>query len=283
MSIRREECSEEDLKWMREAIDLAARSVDEDDRVHPRVGVIIVRDGERLIGSFRGQTGAGGDHAERCALQALGDRDLTGAVVYTTLEPCSQRTLPRIACADRLIERNVGSVFIGIYDPNPKIFRKGWNRLRDAGILLRDFEGSLREEIEMQNSEFIGQFRGGTGIKGSAAFDPLQNSGLFTIADDSGGHAFETRWAGASHGVAHVYYETDRIGLAKYATGFDDIDDPGALHFSGYYCTVPEDQIVVFKNEDGFALVRLVSALLEDRGDSRNEIAIEWELRLSEH
>ena len=85
------------------ALEEAKHSVAEDDRVHPKVGVVIVKDGEILSTAHRGEFLEG--HAEYIALEKkLAEAAVAGATVYTTLEPCTTRSHP-IPCVERLIER----------------------------------------------------------------------------------------------------------------------------------------------------------------------------------
>ena len=67
---------------------------------NPRVGCVIVRDGE-IVGEGWHER-AGGPHAEAIALAAAGER-ARGATAYVTLEPCAHhgRTPP---CAEALVE-----------------------------------------------------------------------------------------------------------------------------------------------------------------------------------
>ncbi|HEX4492819.1 MAG TPA: hypothetical protein VH914_16555, partial [Acidimicrobiia bacterium] len=100
---------------------------DRDDMRPPKVGVVIVgSDGQVLGESFRGEfmTPNGSPwHAEAGLLETrLKGVDLTGAVVYTTLEPCSRRGEGKTPCAERLVAAGVATVVIGIYDPNPNIW-----------------------------------------------------------------------------------------------------------------------------------------------------------------
>ena len=67
----------------------------EDDRVHPKVGAVIVKDGRVLSTAHRGEPI--GNHAEFVALEKkLSDEAVAGATVFTTLEPCTTRTHPKI-------------------------------------------------------------------------------------------------------------------------------------------------------------------------------------------
>jgi diaminohydroxyphosphoribosylaminopyrimidine deaminase/5-amino-6-(5-phosphoribosylamino)uracil reductase len=73
---------------------------EDDDRVHPRVGAVIARDGYLLATGYRGEAYKGA-HAEESALLKLNADEAVGATVYSTLEPCTTRQ--RAACSLLLI------------------------------------------------------------------------------------------------------------------------------------------------------------------------------------
>jgi pyrimidine deaminase RibD-like protein len=136
------------------AIDEARKSVPEDTRPHPRVGVVVVKDGKVISKAHRGEKPK--CHAEYIALEAkLPDELVAGATVYTTLEPCTARKHPKIPCARRLIERKVARVVIGMLDPNPEIRGMGDQLLSDANIETQLFPRDLRSQVEELNREFI--------------------------------------------------------------------------------------------------------------------------------
>ena len=117
-----------DHLFLRRAVELAERglfSVAE----NPRVGCLIVRDGE-VIG--RGwHTATGGPHAEARAIAAAGDiRDTT---VYVSLEPCCH-TGRQPPCTTALVAGGVARVVGGMGDPDPRVAGRGYQALRDAGI-----------------------------------------------------------------------------------------------------------------------------------------------------
>jgi pyrimidine deaminase RibD-like protein/tetratricopeptide (TPR) repeat protein len=146
---------EDEHRYMELAIEQARASKGEDQRTHPLVGVVVVKDGQVLASAYRGELDAG-EHAEFTALERkLIDADLVGATVYTTLEPCTARNHPKLACAHRLIERRVARVVIGMLDPNPGICGRGVWLLRDARVATDFFPDGLMSKIEAMNREFI--------------------------------------------------------------------------------------------------------------------------------
>ena len=265
--------------WMRRAADLGKLSRPEVARSSPppRVGVVVVRGSEVLGESYRGETGEG-RHAEFGLLDALASVDLSGATLLTTLEPCSRRNHPKRPCAEQLIDRGISTVFIGLYDPNPLIYREGWRLLRDAGISLRDFAPELRAEIAADNADFLNTFRLAVADRGHAAFDYRQNDGRFEIRSSVG--QFITRWTPCGADSVYAYDSAHHVAHARYAQSFEEIDDPGALDFSSYTVPVSEGEIAVFRNATGYVLVRIQKVHAgPDRGADHSELQFEYEVR----
>lgn len=149
-----------DIKIMEFAVKVAKKSKPESDgRVHPKVGVVVVKNGKVLATGCRGELCAG-EHAEYTVLERkLKDVNLTRSILYTTLEPCTTRKHPKIPCAKWIVKRRIGTVVIGILDPNPKIRGQGVLFLRDNNVLVEHFPAKLQLKIEGVNKEFIEQFK----------------------------------------------------------------------------------------------------------------------------
>ncbi len=121
----------QDASFMAEAIRLAEQGL-YTTHPNPRVGSVIVRDGEIVGRGFHLK--AGESHAEAAALLEAGSA-AAGATVYCTLEPCSffGRTP---SCAGSLIDAGVTRVVVAMEDPHPRNAGRGLAMLREAGIVV---------------------------------------------------------------------------------------------------------------------------------------------------
>ena len=125
---------------------------------NPRVGCVIVKDGEMIGCGFTQKVGKA--HAE---VQALADaqskgKDPAGSTIYVTLEPCSHtgKTPP---CVDALIAAKPAKVIVAMSDPNPLVAGKGLERLKAAGIEVHC--GLLELEAQELNRGFISRMTRG--------------------------------------------------------------------------------------------------------------------------
>jgi pyrimidine deaminase RibD-like protein len=146
-----------ELDIMRMAIAEARKCEAEDDRTHPKVSCVVVRDGEILAVGHRGELGPG-EHAEFTVLEKkLVHERLAGSTIYATLEPCTIRNPPKLPCATHIQRRMVKRVVIGMLDPNQAITGKGVLQLRRSGIEVQLFPADLMRELEELNRHFIAE------------------------------------------------------------------------------------------------------------------------------
>ena len=134
-------------RWMAEAIRLAQKGY-YTTSPNPRVGCVIVRNGEKIGGGWHEYTG--GPHAEVNAIEDAGDT--RGSDFYVTLEPCSHhgRTPP---CVDAVIAAGAARVFAAMPDPNPEVGGRGFEILRASGIEV--VTGMLESEARELNRGFV--------------------------------------------------------------------------------------------------------------------------------
>ncbi len=135
---------------------------------NPRVGCVLVRDGE-IVGEGWHEK-AGEPHAEVHALRNAGAR-ARGATAYVTLEPCSHhgRTPP---CANALIVAGVSRVVAAMSDPNPLVAGQGLALLQAAGI--ETASGLLENEARELNIGFVSRMTRGRPwlrLKAAASLD----------------------------------------------------------------------------------------------------------------
>jgi pyrimidine deaminase RibD-like protein len=139
----------------------AARCVAESGHISPKVGAVAVQDGHVLATAFRGEHSPG-EHAEYGLLERhLSSTRVAGATVYTTIEPCSVRAHPKLSCAQRLIERGIRRVVVGLLDPDPRVRGRGLLTLRQGGVKTELFPPDSMQAVESQNAAFIGYEREG--------------------------------------------------------------------------------------------------------------------------
>lgn len=194
---------------MRAALELAARGPLVDP--NPRVGCVLVRDGE-VVG--RGwHAGAGTPHAEVVALADAGQK-ARGATAYVTLEPCAHtgRTGP---CVDALTDGGVSRVVYGQSDPNP-VAGGGGEVLRSRGVEVQ--ADALATEAEALNERWTY----------AVTHEKPWITWKFAMTLDGRSAAADgtSRWISNEQSRAEVHDLRRRVGAIVVGTGTALADDP---------------------------------------------------------
>lgn len=137
-----------DHAFMAEALRLAEKGL-YTTRTNPRVGCVIVKDGQIVSSGFHLSPGL--PHAEIMTLQSNFDA-ANNATTYVTLEPCAHqgKTPP---CVDRLIASKVARVVAAMTDPNPLVNGKGIAYLQNHGV--KTTTNILNTEAAELNKGFV--------------------------------------------------------------------------------------------------------------------------------
>lgn len=213
----------EDAAWMRRALSLA-ESVLYTTSPNPRVGCVIVRDGQ-VLGEGATQP-VGGPHAEVRALRDAQARGLSvaGATVYVTLEPCSHhgRTPP---CVDALVAAAPARVVVAMGDPNPRVNGEGLARLRAAGIAVT--AGVCLDEALALNVGFVSRMSRGTpwlwakmaaSLDGRSALPNGKSQWITGEAARADGHHWRARSCAVLTGIGTVLADDPRLDVRHVAT-----------------------------------------------------------------
>ena len=191
---------------------------------NPRIGCVIVRDGE-VIGEGVTQA-TGQDHAE---IQAMKDaqrrgHDVRGATAYVTLEPCNHhgRTPP---CSEALVRAGLGRVVAAMEDPNPLVAGQGMAKLAAAGIATST--GLLADAAHEMNIGFFKRMKTGlpwVRMKAAASLDgmtALHNGKSQWITGPQAradGHAWRARTCAILTGIGTVKADDPQLNVREVQT-----------------------------------------------------------------
>ncbi len=118
---------------------------------NPLVGAVIGREDEVLGEGFHQVLG--GAHAEVEAIEAATGRDLGGATLYVSLEPCCHqgRTPP---CTEAIRAAGIARVVVASDDPSEHASGRGLGILRDEGVEVVVADGELATRARLLNQPF---------------------------------------------------------------------------------------------------------------------------------
>ena len=186
---------------------------------NPKVGCVIVRNGQILGEGFTQP--AGKNHAEIEALNDAASRgeNCRGATVYITLEPCAHfgRTPP---CVDALIGAGVSCVVAALEDPNPLVAGKGFEKLGAAGI--RVIRGVMAREAREMNRGFLSRIERGrpwvrmkvaASLDGKTALSSGESQWITSEAAREDGHRWRMRADAVMTGIGTVMKDDPRLDV----------------------------------------------------------------------
>jgi diaminohydroxyphosphoribosylaminopyrimidine deaminase/5-amino-6-(5-phosphoribosylamino)uracil reductase len=140
--------TEDDVRFMREALDLA-KSAEGRTTPDPMVGAVLVKGGRIISVGYHGEVAT--PHAEAWAIQKAGEAT-KGSTLYVNLEPCAHYG-NNPPCADQIVKAGVREVVLAMKDPNPLVNGRGLAILKKAGVKVR--VGLLADEARQMNEVFV--------------------------------------------------------------------------------------------------------------------------------
>ena len=190
---------------------------------NPRVGCVIVRDGNVIGEGFHQR--AGEAHAEAAALAdaRTQGRDVRGATVYVNLEPCNHqgRTPP---CSRALVDAGVARVVFAMRDPSPAA-QGGAAALSAAGIEVT--EGVEEHAARELNIGFVSNVTRGipwvrskiaASLDGRTALANRRSQWITGAAARADGHAWRARACAIVTGVGTVMQDNPALTVRDVAT-----------------------------------------------------------------
>jgi diaminohydroxyphosphoribosylaminopyrimidine deaminase/5-amino-6-(5-phosphoribosylamino)uracil reductase len=147
--------TEADRFWTRSAIDLSRLSPASPTRY--AVGAVVVGiAGNPMATGYTGETDPH-LHAEEEALAKLAGRgfDLTGATIYTSLEPCTTRKSRPVSCTELILVSGIRRVVLALREPLHFADCTGVETLRAHGIEVLEIP-ELGESVRDVNAHVMG-------------------------------------------------------------------------------------------------------------------------------
>jgi len=222
---------------------------------NPTVGAVIVKDDEVIGEGYHERAGA--DHAEVAAIKSA-KKDIKGATVYVTLEPCCHtgKTGP---CTEALINAGVSRVVVAALDPSSKVNGKGIKTLQEAGIEVEVLDGAVAARARAQNEAF--RKHAVTGLPFVIFKAAMSMDGK--IATTTG----DSKWISSEESRALVHALRSEVDAIAVGSGTAGIDDPMLT------CRLPGEHRqpirVVF---DSKARLALNSQLVKTAGDVKTMV-----------
>jgi diaminohydroxyphosphoribosylaminopyrimidine deaminase/5-amino-6-(5-phosphoribosylamino)uracil reductase len=126
--------TEIDRRRLKAAIELSRLSPPADS--HYAVGAVITDANDNVLATGYTAEGDLHNHAEEAALAKLAGRDLdlSGATLYTSLEPCTMRKSRPDTCAELILKAGIGRVVLALREPDVFADCHGVEDLTEGGV-----------------------------------------------------------------------------------------------------------------------------------------------------
>lgn len=224
---------------------------------NPRVGCVIVKEGEVIGRGFTQKVGEA--HAE---VQALVDaksngKDPAGSTIYVTFEPCNHtgKTPP---CVDALIAAKPAKVIVAMRDPNPLVVGKGLERLKAAGIEV--YCGLSEAQALKLNRGFISRMTRGlpwvrmkiaASLDGKTALPDGRSQWITGSLARSDGHHWRAQACAIVTGVGTVKEDDPSLNVRDVATQ----RQPWRIIVDSKLETPPNSKILKHLDQSGVLIV----------------------------
>lgn len=247
--------NEEEYKYMNLAYSEMLKS-----ETDTKVGCIIVKNNKIISYGYKTKE----KHAERIAIEkAIEQRrenDIKDSFLFTTLEPCINLSSnqKKESCCELIKKYKIKTVFIGSYDPNPCVYRKGWLFLKNNNILRREFKEDITDKIKNENKIFEDYFNLSTGNEGIGKINHKDNGKFKILTKDKNQEDtdIEIRWTVCGKNIAYIYaIEPMFAAHAIGATEFDEITN-SKMYIYSHSIGIPLNEIGILDHEKYMILVK---------------------------
>lgn len=141
-----------DLEWLGAAIELSRRCPPSPSAFS--VGAIVVDAAGNAVAQGFSRQEQSNDHAEEVALRHV-EGDLSGATIYSSLEPCRTRLSRTNSCVDLIVAAGIPRVVFALAEPPIFVPGHGAQALRDKGIEVIRLD-ELAAEVRAVNGHLVG-------------------------------------------------------------------------------------------------------------------------------
>lgn len=142
-----------DLRWLRDAVELSRLSPPSDAAFS--VGALLVWSGRVVATGFSRERDPH-DHAEEVALAKAAETGagLTGATIYSSLEPCRRRLSRPRSCSELILAAGIRRVVLAWLEPPLFVPGGGARWLREQGVTVVEVP-ELAEAARLANTHLL--------------------------------------------------------------------------------------------------------------------------------